>query len=108
MLNCQRDDIEGLIFQIKSDLDNITLNEEGNDLQCENGNHYRKCIVTKSDFKNEENGYYFFHHKNKINKEKKTLLIMKPSDLMLFLKKKMNLMVLMIIVNLEKLFIDFT
>ena len=55
---------------IKTDLDNITLNEEGNDLQCENGNNYRKCIVTKSHFKNEENGYYLFHHRNRVNEEK--------------------------------------
>ena len=47
---------------IDTELDNITLNENGEYLDCEKGYNFRKCTVPKSYFKEEKNKYYLFQH----------------------------------------------
>ena len=47
---------------IDTELDNITLNENGEYLDCEKRNNFRKCTVPKSYFKEEKNKYYLFQH----------------------------------------------
>jgi len=45
-------------------LNNIRLNENGEDLDCIDGELIKKCTVKKDHFKDRENGYYLIHHKN--------------------------------------------
>ena len=48
---------------IDSNIKNVRLYKEGEDLECNGGELYKICNVTKSYFKNKKSGYYIFHHK---------------------------------------------
>ena len=48
-------------------LNGIRLNKDAPDLECENKNNYKRCIVHKSHFKGKENGYYFTMYSNILN-----------------------------------------
>ena len=49
-------------------LNGIKLNKDAPDLECENINNFKKCIVNKSHFKGKENGYYFTMYSNILNR----------------------------------------
>ena len=48
---------------IDSNIKNVRLYKEGEDLECKGGELYKICNVTKSYFKNKKSGYYIFYHK---------------------------------------------
>ena len=50
---------------INTELNNITLIENGKDLECKEGKDLRICTVPKSYFKDQKNGYYYLQHKGK-------------------------------------------
>ena len=49
-------------------INNIRLNENGEDLDCSDVLAIKKCTVKKDHFKNRESGYYLIHHKNNVDK----------------------------------------
>ena len=56
-------------FTTKANLINhIKLNEDGEDLECQDIEDIKKCIVTRNHFKDKKNGYYLIHYKNNANK----------------------------------------
>ena len=46
----------------------IKINKDGEDLECQDIEDIKKCIVTRNHFKDKKNGYYFIHYKNNANK----------------------------------------
>jgi len=48
-------------------LDGIKLNKDSPDLECENIDSFKRCIVHKSHFKGKENGYYYTMYRNCLN-----------------------------------------
>ena len=63
-----KDSIEIYFFTtVATNITNLRLNENGEDLVCTDIEDIKKCIVTKEHFKNKESGYYFIYHKNNIN-----------------------------------------
>ena len=48
-------------------LTNITLNEEGKNLECEIKNGKKIFKVPKSHFNDAKSGYYFIHHRSSVN-----------------------------------------
>jgi len=50
---------------IETELNNITLIENGKDLECKEGKNLRICTVPKSYFKDKKNAYYYLQHKAK-------------------------------------------
>ena len=48
-------------------LDGIKLNKDAPDLECENINSFKRCIVNKNHFKGKENGYYYTMYRNCLN-----------------------------------------
>ena len=50
-----------------NNLDGIKLNKDAPDLDCENINSFKRCIVHKSHFKGKENGYYYTMYRNCLN-----------------------------------------
>ena len=48
-------------------LDGIKLNKDAPDLECENIDSFKRCIVHKSHFKGKENGYYYTMYRNCLN-----------------------------------------
>ena len=48
-------------------LDGIKLNKDAPDLECENINSFKRCIIHKSHFKGKENGYYYTMYRNCLN-----------------------------------------
>ena len=49
-------------------INNIRINEDGEDLKCQDIVDIKKCIVTRNHFKDKKNGYYLIHYKNNANK----------------------------------------
>ena len=50
---------------ISPGLNNITIIENGKDLECRGGEDLKICTVPKSYFKDKNNGYYYLQHKGK-------------------------------------------
>ena len=48
-------------------LNGIKLNKDAPDLECENINAFKRCIVHKNHFKGKENGYYYTMYRNCLN-----------------------------------------
>ena len=60
-----KDSFDLYIFTTMANLiNNIRFNENAEDLQCQDIEDIKKCIVTKNHFKGKKSGYHLIHYKN--------------------------------------------
>ena len=76
---------------------NIKLNPDSDDLECENGVYIKKCIVPKSHFERKSSGYYYTYHLNKLNNYSISyelspieIILPKENEVILNIKKEDN------------------
>ena len=53
-----------IVNEVPTSLDQITFNEEKEDLKCEDLIHIKRCNISKDHFKGKENGYYYIKYFN--------------------------------------------
>ena len=56
-----------LAIEKKYNLTGLRLNVDAEDLECEDFEEFKNCIVPKNHFKGKENGFYFISRKNHLN-----------------------------------------